>query len=238
MPQFNVNPSRIRTQFNGQVIADSTNALILIDRSPVYFFPKVDVKMEYLTPTDHKTGGKVGEATYWTVSVDGESAENAAYAYTSLKEASDFDITDYITFKWKAMEAWYEESEQIFGHPRNPYHRVDVRHSDRHVQVEIDGVTVADSTHAVFLFETGIRPRYYIPQEDIRMDLLTPTDTETICPYKGFSSYWSADINGNIYNDIVWGYADPHPESAPIRDMLSFYNEKVQVYIDGVLEES
>lgn len=227
---------RIRVKFNGQIIANSHQTLLLIGRRPIYFFPHHDVRMDYLTPTEHSRNDSLGHTMHWTLEVGGKTATNAAYTYTSFREDSSTTLNDYITFTWNEMDAWYEEAEEIFGHPRDPYHRVDVRRSDRQVRVEIDGVTVADTTNAYFLFETGIRPRYYIPQADIRMELLSRTDTQTVCPYKGFASYWTATINGKPYKDIVWGYENPLPEAVQIKDTLSFYNEKLDIYVDGVLE--
>jgi uncharacterized protein (DUF427 family) len=109
---------------------------------------------------------------------------------------------------------------------------VDILPSGRRVRVEIDGVTVADSTNASFLFETGLPVRYYFPKTDVRMDLLSPTDSATHCPYKGTARYWSTDINGEVYEDIVWGYDYPVPESQKIAGLMAFYNEKTDIYID------
>lgn len=236
MLKIEPSPRRIRVKFNGHIIADSHQTLLLIGRRPVVFFPHSDVSMEYLTPTQHSRNDSLGHTIHWTIEVDGKAAINAAYTYTSFREESDTALDNYLTFTWNEMDAWYEEAEEIFGHARSPYHRVDVRRSDRHVRVEIDGVTVADSSNAYFLFETDIRPRYYIPQADVRMDLLTRTDTQTVCPYKGFANYWSANINGKSYEDIVWAYENPLPEAVQIKEALSFYNEKLDIYVDGVLE--
>ena len=128
------------------------------------------------------------------------------------------------------------EDEKVFVHPRDPFTRVDTLHSSRHVQVQIDGVTVADTARPVLLIETGLPVRYYIPQEDVRMDLLTPTSTHSRCPYKGEASYWTVTINGKPYVDTVWGYLDPLPEIPKIKGLLSFYNEKVDMIVDGALQ--
>jgi uncharacterized protein (DUF427 family) len=105
------------------------------------------------------------------------------------------------------------------------------------VRVEVDGVTVADSTNASFLFETNLPTRYYLPKTDVRMDLLTPTDLATHCPYKGTARYWSVEANGETRENLVWGYDSPLPESQRIMGLVSFYNEKLDIYIDEVLEE-
>ncbi len=236
MPKIEPSPRRIRVQFNGEIIADSTAMLLMLGRRPAYFFPQQDVKMAFLQVSEHSRNDSIGTTQHWTVSVNDKIVPNAAYTYTSFREDTPTTLDHYLTFTWDDMDVWYEEAEEIFGHPRDPYHRVDVRRSDRHVRVEIDGVTIADTSNAFFLFETNIRPRYYIPQADIRMDLLARTTTQTICPYKGFASYWSAIINGRVHEDIVWAYEHPLPESIQIKDALSFYNEKLDIYIDGVLE--
>ena len=135
------------------------------------------------------------------------------------------------------MDHWYEEEEEIFVHPRDPHHRVDTVPSSRHIRVEIDGVTVAETRRPYLLFETGLPVRYYIPQEDIRMELLEPSRAHTFCPYKGEASYWSIKIGDQLYRNYVWGYMDPLEESPKIKGLPSFFNEKMQIYVDGDLEE-
>lgn len=112
-------------------------------------------------------------------------------------------------------------------------HKIDVEQATRHVRVEIDGVTVADSRRPRILSETGAPPRYYLPAEDVRTELLTPTDTSTHCPFKGDASYWSVRVGDRTYPDLVWSYPDPLPERADIAGLLCFYNEKVEVFVDG-----
>src|SRR6185437_832024 len=123
-----------------------------------------------------------GEAELYDVRVAGHVAESAARRYPDSPLTA---IRDLIRFEWAAMDEWMEEDEPVYTHPRDPYHRVDILHSSRHVRVQVDGVTVADSVRPVILFETGLPPRYYLPLSDIRTELLTPTDTATHCPYKG-----------------------------------------------------
>ena len=129
--------------------------------------------------------------------------------------------------------AWYEEDDEVFVHPRDPYHRVDVMNSSRHVKVVIDGEVVAETDQPRLLFETGLRTRYYMPKVDVRMDLLEPTPTATACPYKGNAVYWSAEIGDQVFPDIVWSYPFPMPECTRIQNLLSFYNEKVDVYVEA-----
>jgi uncharacterized protein (DUF427 family) len=135
------------------------------------------------------------------------------------------------------MDHWFEEDEEVYVHPRDPNTRLDILPSSRRVRVEIDGVTVADSTNASFLFETGLPVRYYLPKTDVRMDLLTPTDLSTACPYKGTARYWSVTVDGETHDNLVWGYDTPLPESQKVGGLVAFYNEKLDIYIDEVLEE-
>jgi uncharacterized protein (DUF427 family) len=229
----------IRAQFGGMTIADSKRARLMIE-SPhelTYYFPEADVQMDLLTSSDYsETSGYRGTAHYYSLHAGDKQAENAAWTYRETLPHRP-DLTGYIAFKWNVIDAWFEEAEQQFVHPRNPYHRVDSIPSTRHIRVEIDGVTVADTQRPVLLFETGLPTRYYIPQEDIHMSLLMPTSTHTRCPYKGEASYWNVDVNGKTHGDIVWGYLEPIPESPKIKGLLSFYNEKLDIYVDGVLEE-
>jgi uncharacterized protein (DUF427 family) len=132
------------------------------------------------------------------------------------------------------MDEWLEEDEPVYTHARDPHTRVDILASSRHVRVEIDGVTVADSRSPRILFETGLPPRYYLPLTDVRTDLLRPSDTQSHCPYKGAAGYWSVDTGTNVHEDLVWIYRTPLPESQKIAGLAAFYDEKADVFIDGV----
>jgi uncharacterized protein (DUF427 family) len=119
-------------------------------------------------------------------------------------------------------------------HPRSPYTRVDILPSSRHIRIEVEGVVLADSTHARALFETGLPTRWYLPKVDVRFDLLTPTKTSSQCPYKGRAEYWSARFDDHVVEDIAWSYPTPLPESERIAGMVSFYNERVDLFVDDV----
>lgn len=232
-------PRWIRVKLGGETIADSKNVLLLIESryQLVYYFPQSDVRMDLLTLSGNTEDSSYkGKSVFFTVSVGDRIAENAAWEYPETQPNRP-DLKNYIAFKWDAMDAWYEEDEEVFVHPRDPYHRVDTLPSSRHIQVVIDGETVADTGRAYLLFETGLPTRYYIPPEDVQMNLLTPTETHTRCPYKGLASYWNINVNGSVHEDVVWGYLDPIPESPKIKGSVSFYNEKVDIYVDGMLEE-
>jgi uncharacterized protein (DUF427 family) len=143
------------------------------------------------------------------------------------------ELPGHVKVDWSAVDRWFEEDEEVFVHPRDPYRRVDALHSSRHVVVRVDGVVVADSHRPTILYETGLPPRYYLPPDDVRLDLLAPTDTSTGCPYKGFARYWTLTVDGTEHPDLVWSYDDPLPESAPVKGLICFYNERVDLEIDS-----
>jgi uncharacterized protein (DUF427 family) len=132
---------------------------------------------------------------------------------------------------------WLEEEEAMLGHPHDPFKRIDVLPSSRHVQVEVGGVVLADTTRAMMLLETYLPVRWYIPREDVRLDLLTPTHTDTICAYKGHASYWSFEPAGDAGRDLAWTYADPLYDALRVRDLIAFYSERSDVTVDGVRME-
>jgi uncharacterized protein (DUF427 family) len=236
--QVEPSPRWVRVVFNGQTIADSKRVKLLRETGtlPVYYFPREDVRMDLLEPTDQRTHCPYkGDASYGTIRVGDRQADNAAWSYENPFPDRQ-DIKGYIAFYWNKMDAWYEEAEEVFKHARDPYHRVDVLESTRHVRVVIDGQTIAETRRPRLLFETGLPTRYYIPPDDVRLDLLAPTDTHTVCPYKGQASYWTAKVGSAERPDIVWSYPDPIAECPRIKGYLSFFNEKVDVYVDGELQ--
>jgi uncharacterized protein (DUF427 family) len=127
------------------------------------------------------------------------------------------------------FDEWYEEDERNLGHPRDPFHRIDVVHSSRHVKVEAGGDVLAKSSRPYLLFETHLPPRYYLPPEDVRTDLLRPSDTASRCAYKGQASYWALDGVG----DVAWTYGAPLREAAEVTDRIAFFNERVDITVDG-----
>jgi uncharacterized protein (DUF427 family) len=228
-------PRRVRVKFGGEFVADSRKALLVWEGGGPrlhYYFPQEDVRQEFLV----NTGRAGGDRTNWHVHVGDQQADNAAWSYSEAREELH-GIEDYIAFRWHKMDHWFEEAEEVFVHPRDPYHRVDTMPSTRHVRVEVDGVTVAESQRPYLLFETNLPTRYYFSAEDVNMDLLEPTDSHTACPYKGTASYWSVKVGGTVHKDLVWGYPEPIPETPKIKGLLSFYNEKVDIFIDSVKQE-
>ncbi len=230
-------PRWVRVKFGGEFVADSKRALLLLeygpDRLPTYYFPQEDVRMDLLHSTS--LDSQASETLYWSVKAGDQVAENAAWSHLD-PPAELAALKEHITFKWNTMDAWYEEEEEVFVHARDPYKRVDVMPSSRHVQIVIAGETIADTHCPHLLFETWLPTRYYIPREDVRMDLLQPSKNTTRCPYKGVASYWSVKIAEHFAQNIVWRYPDPIPECPKIRGLFCFFNEKVDMYVDGELQ--
>lgn len=232
-------PRRVRAFLGGLAVADSTRMMLLHEpgRLPVYYFPRDDVRMELLEPGDRDAGDeRKGPASYWHVRANGKLAENAAVAYRRPPAGAP-DLSGYVAFEWDAMDAWYEEDDEVFGHARDPYHRVDVLSSSREVRIVIDGELLAETRRPRLLFETGLPTRYYIPKLDVRMELLRPSTAQTVCPYKGTASYWTATVGGTTYEDIAWSYEHPIVECPKIEGLLAFFNEKVDVEVDGEREQ-
>jgi uncharacterized protein (DUF427 family) len=224
---------RVRILLAGELVADTTSPLLVweVPYYPTYYVPAADVQAK-LIPAGVDTSELLGEAEVLTVEVpSGATADRAARRYPSSPARQ---LNDAVRFEWSAMSEWLEEDEPVYTHPRDPHTRVDILASSRHVRVEIDGVTVADSRSPRILFETGLPPRYYLPLTDIRTDLLRPSESQSHCPYKGTASYWSVDTGTSVHQDIVWIYRAPLPESQKIAGLAAFYDEKADVFVDGV----
>ena len=225
---------RVRAYLGGEVVADTTRPVLVWENPhyPMYYFPRADVRSELLAPDGTSVHSPSrGDGQQFSVKAGGKLAAGAALRYeNSPLEA----LRDLIRLDWNAMDAWFEEDEEVFTHPRSPYTRIDILPSSRQVRVELDGVTIAESDNARFLFETGLPVRYYVPKTHVRMDLLVPSDTVTHCPYKGQAGYWSVRAGGQVHDDMVWSYRMPLPESQKIAGLIGFYHEKMDLYLDGV----
>jgi uncharacterized protein (DUF427 family) len=230
----------IRGYFNGVAVVDSKRAIIVKSRGIRrgrlgYYFPAEDVRMDLLTPTSTVTNDRhIGDATHYDMTVNGKTVEDAASTfgepYTTEEGFTEEapDLRGYVTFSWDKLDSWFEEAEEIFAHPRDPYKRIDCIKSTRHIKVTLGGEVVAESDNPVLLFETGLRTRYYIPKIDVRTDLLRPSDTHSVCPYKGTASYYSVEVNGKLFDDAAWYYPQALPESMPIAGgYVAFYDEKM-----------
>jgi uncharacterized protein (DUF427 family) len=221
--RYEPSPKRVRGELDGETVVDSRDTWLVWEPDrivPGWCFPREDVRTELLEPVQPREDEHTAPVTgVWNVG----RAERAAWAF------ADPDLEGRIQIDFYKLDRWLEEEAEVVGHPRDPFKRVDVRRSSRHVVAAIDGQVVADSERPLLLFETGLPVRYYLPPEDVRMDLLTPTDTRTLCAYKGEASYLSAPGA----DDVAWTYPDPLPDNAEIRDAIAFFNERVDITVDG-----
>jgi uncharacterized protein (DUF427 family) len=232
-------PKRVRAVFAGETVADSRGAMMLHEsgHQPVYYFPPEDVRSDLLERSDRRTRcPKKGEASYHTIKVGDRVLEAGAWYYSDPLPQAPW-LKGLIAFYFNRMEHWYEEDEEIFVHPRDPYHRVDVRDTDRHVRISLHGELLAESTSAKALFETSLPTRWYLPADDV-VAPLQDSDTATYCPYKGTASYHSLKLaDGEVLEDVIWYYTDPLPEVRRIAGLMCFFNEKVDIELDGELEQ-
>lgn len=231
------NHRRLRVFVDGVAVADTIRSLYLfeVDHLPVYYFPKEDVRFDLLEPTQHASFCPYkGDAQYWSIVVGERTIENAVWGYPVPIDGAP-DLSGYVAFYWNKVDAWFEEDEQVYVHARDPYKRIDALRSSRHVQIIINGETVADTKHPVLLFETGLPTRFYIPKLDVRQDLLQPSAKTTACPYKGVASYVSVAVPGHdVVGDIGWYYPYPIPQIPTIENHIAFFDEHVDVIVDGV----
>ena len=230
------NGKRVRVVAGGKTIADSLATMLVLEHGhmPVYYFPRADVRMDLLEKSEQRSRCPLkGEASYWTVNVAGRRLENAVWSYEQPLDPAA-PLTEFIAFYWDKIDHWFEEDEEVFGHPRDPNHRIDVRPSSRVVRVLFSDQQIAYSRRAMFLFETGLPVRYYIPPQDVLASALTASPTRTTCPYKGQASYYSLTGGGQIAEDAVWSYREPLPECPRIREYLCFDPRKVQrIEVEG-----
>lgn len=229
---------RVRVMFGGELIADSTRVQLLFEtgKLPIYYFPASDVRMELLSASGREDSDAVkGSTVYFRVQAGARVADDAAWRCAGNPGAGP-DLSELVAFDWNKMDAWFEEDEEVFVHARDPYHRVDVMESSRRVQVSINGVQVADSHRPMMLFETGLPARYYLPKLDVRLDLLEPGDARSACPYKGRASYFHVRTDEQLAENIAWCYEAPIPEAAKIAGRLCFFDERVDVKVNGALQ--
>lgn len=220
-------PRRVRARFGGETVLDTERGQLLHETGllPVLYVPEEDVRTDLLEKTDHTTHCPFkGDAAYWTVRVGDRAAENAVWAYPEPNPETPW-LRGLMAFYWRPMDAWYDEDEEVRGHLRDPFHRVDARASSRHVRVLLNGEVVAETERPKVLSETGLPNRYYIPADDVRRELLVESEKRTVCPYKGEATYWS--LEGA--QDAAWSYEDPLESALKVRGHLTFDHEAVTV---------
>lgn len=230
-------PRRIRAYLAGEKVLDTTRALYVWERPgyPQYYIPLADVRRGLLIPEGHSQQSRRGTFQAQGLRVGEVHRPSAARL---LADSAVAGLAGTVRFEWTALDAWFEEDEQVFVHPRSPYVRVDALRSTRPVRVELDGVVLAESRSPVMVFETGLPTRYYLNPTEISFEHLIPSDTVTACPYKGTTSrYWSVRIGGTLHRDLAWAYDFPTRQLQPITGLAAFYNEKTDIYVDGVLQQ-
>jgi uncharacterized protein (DUF427 family) len=202
-------PRWIRARRSGETVVDSRRAKMLHQHGALarYFVPRDDVRWELLAGVD-----------------------------PVHPPAGAPELDGHVTFRWDDLDEWLEEDETLISHAIDPYHRVDVRRTSRHVVVAVDGEELADTTLARALFETGLPTRWYVPREDVRVDL-EPSELRTACAYKGVASYFSVRAGGDVGENIAWTYPEPRHDATAVRDLVCFFNEAVDLDVDGERQE-
>jgi uncharacterized protein (DUF427 family) len=240
---------RVRARLRLHTVVDTKRALLVWEPRrivPSYAVPEEELEavLEAELPAPSSNGDAVRrnkpfltpgdpfvvhtmEGDSLTVRVPGRTADSAAF------RPADPTLAGYVILDYFSFDDWYEEDERIFGHPRSPFSHIDIRASSRHVRVEYDGEVLAESDRPYALFETGLPVRYYLPREDVRSELLSPSSTRTMCAYKGEASYWSVTVGDRTMPDLVWTYEQPSVEVVAIAGRLAFFNERVDVIVDG-----
>jgi len=229
LPHVEPSPKRIRVLFAKSFIVDTNSASLvwLKPYYPWYFFRSEDVDEKFLA-SPFESGDKI---TYDLVHNE-KSSKAAVTKYTQG------ELKGLVQIDFASVSAWFEEEEQIFIHPKDPYKRVDVLQSSCHVRIELNGVELANSTKPRLLFETGLPVRTYIPKTDCNPAYLRPSDLTTACPYKGVANYYHIELeDGHRAENVVWWYRTPQLECAEIKGFVAFYDEKLDVYVDGKLQK-
>jgi len=227
LPHLEPSPKRIRVLFAGSFIVDTKNALLvwLKPYYPWYFFKAEDLPEKYLGPP---ISSQSDQEIKYDLVFNGEVAKEAVTKFTTG------DLAGLVQITFSSVSAWFEEEEQIFGHPKDPYKRVDVLQSSRNIRVELNGVELANTTKPRLLYETGLPVRSYIPKSDCHLELLVPSELTTACPYKGVANYYHVQLpDGTRAENVVWWYRNANLECAQINGFAAFYDEKLDVYVDG-----
>jgi uncharacterized protein (DUF427 family) len=242
---------RIRGVIGGQVIIDTDRALLVWEPKrvvPSYAVPAQELEGLTSSPTDaaaaeppssEVVAPHLGDRPVYDPSVpfavhtaEGgvldlrvAGAERRAAAFRPADDA----LSEYVIVDFDACDEWFEEDERNVGHPRDPFHRIEIVHSSRSVRVERDGELLAASTRPYLLLEAPLPVRYYLPPEDVSEGILQPSATRTLCAYKGQATYWSLENE----DDIAWSYPEPLREAAEVADRIAFFNERVDLVVNG-----
>ncbi|HWD08905.1 MAG TPA: DUF427 domain-containing protein [Actinomycetota bacterium] len=226
-------PRRLRGMLGTTAVFETSRALYVWEwpAYPQYYIPLADVTGGVLVDEQHSVGSARGPAAVHGLQAGDRYRPKAARVF---RDSPVQGLAGTVRFDWAALDAWFEEDERVFVHPRNPYTRVDALRSTRRVRIELEGAVLAESSSPVMVFETGLPTRYYLNRTEVDLTHLIPTTTVTECPYKGTTSgYWSVDLGGKVHKDLAWCYDFPTRQLAPIAGLIAFYNEKVDISVDG-----
>lgn len=226
-------PRRIRATIGATTVLDTTHALYVWEwpNYPQYYIPLADVAAGLLVDEGHQQRLRRGTVQLHGLQVGDISRPYAARVHTAESLPG---LSGMVRFEWDSLDAWFEEDERVFVHPRNPYTRVDAVRSTRTVRVELDGLVLAESASPVMVFETGLPTRYYLNRTQVDLRHFQVSDTRTECPYKGRTSeYWSVVAGAAVHPDLAWSYQFPTVALLPIAGLIAFYNEKVDIFLDG-----
>lgn len=240
--------NRIRAMVGEQTVVDSTRAVLVWEPRrivPAYAVPVDDIQAPMVpvetsaVPEDGDGPPVLDPRNPFLVHTSQGESRTVRTAARELPAAAfapaDPDLAGYALLDWAAFDRWLDEDEELVAHPRDPFKRIDTRRSSRHVVIEVDGETVAESDHPVLLAETHLPTRYYLPASDVNLDLLSPTDFRTACAYKGIAQYWTGRKPGS--RELAWTYRDPLLDAVPVRNMIAFFNERVDITVDGQRQE-
>jgi uncharacterized protein (DUF427 family) len=231
----------VRAYVGATAVVDSKAPVLFYEDSfpvPGYAFERSDVRTDLLRPSPEEPAGgpffflPKGPVTQWfDVVVEGRLTPHVAWI------RDDDQLHDLLIFSWQPglLDRWLEEDEEVAGHPRDPHKRVEALASSRHVKVAVGGVVLADSNVPVLLFETDLPTRYYFPREDVNFEVLTSSANQSLCPYKGEADqYWDVVGQSEVKN-VAWSYSAPFPAVEKIAGRVAFYNELVDITLDGVV---
>jgi uncharacterized protein (DUF427 family) len=222
---------RLRAELGGRTVVQSDDAVLLFEpgRYPVAYFPRRDFAAGALRPTGHRTRHRdLGETAWFEVAGGTRDAPRGAWQHVALPAHAAI-LEDMVALAWRAMDAFYEEDDRILGHAADSYHRIDVRHSSRHLVVRAGDRIVADTNRPLVLYESGFAPRWYVPRDDVVAEALTEVELQTFCPYKGVATYYDvADAR-----HAAWSYRAPFDDMAAIGELVSFEPDRVEVTLDG-----
>lgn len=221
---------RVRGYFGGDLVVDTSTPRLLhaAGALPQWWLPVEDLRGGLLSPTARTHEGELGRERAWDLHLGERSVADAAHDVV-FPARGVADVMGLVSVRFDALDRWLEEDEEVLGHPRDPYHRIDARRSSDHVVVRVGGRVVAETRRPVKLFETSLPTRWYVPLADVRTEHLVRSTTRTVCSYKGVASWWTVAVGGTVVVDAAWGYPAPLREGQDVLDHLCFLGDGVDL---------